>query len=169
MGQYFAPVILTKNYKENKERIAFSVHPWKFKEGAKLVEHAWTDSPVVKAVISKLKNELYGSPVVWCGNYGDGKLYDEARGTSKGISIKELSYEDCRYIVNLDTKEYVEVPKETSIHPLPILTAVGNGESNSDYYGTCHEYIGTWAYCHIGATDERPGDGYTELKVSFIE
>ena len=169
MGQYFTPVILTKDYKDNKERIAFVVHPWKFTEGAKLTEHTWTDSPLVKSVISKLKNDLYGYPVVWCGDYGDNKLYKEAKEASKGVSSEELSYEDCRYIVNLDTKEYVEVPKETAIHPLPILTAVGNGESNSDYYGTCREHIGTWAYHRIGATDERPGDGYTELKVYFTE
>lgn len=96
-----------------------------------------------------------------CMGFGDYK--EVAEFTSK--------YMD-RYVVNHTKKQYVEVPElkegELTIHPLPLLTADGNGKGRGDYWLECpdSDLVGLWAYDVIESTDEKP-DQYTELKVNF--
>ena len=82
----------------------------------------------------------------------------------------ELMSTTYEYIVNLDKKMFVRIPKKTDvIHPLPLLCASGNGEGGGDYEGTNMELIGSWAYDRIGVANELPKSIKTELVVEFKE
>ena len=52
-------------------------------------------------------------------------------------------------------KEYVLANGEQKwggiIHPLPLLTAIGNGKGGGDYRGTCLDLVGHWACDKIEA------------------
>ena len=54
------------------------------------------------------------------------------------------------------------------IHPLPLLTAEGNGRGGGDYHGTNMEMVGAWARCRLGLVKEVP-EGFTEITPNFIE
>lgn len=85
-----------------------------------------------------------------------------------------------KYILNLDTKEYVKIPrfdpKHGKFHPLPLLCSAGNGMGSGDYdvrysingsdKDELEDYIGIWAYNRIGLSDKVP-NGFEELKVNF--
>ena len=79
------------------------------------------------------------------------------------------------YIVNLDKKLYVRIPKDSNdenvliIHPLPLLCCNGNQRGGGDYYGTNEQLVGSWAYDRIGVTNELPNDITEELVVTFEE
>ena len=77
-----------------------------------------------------------------------------------------------QYIVNTDKEQYVKVKpyneNEWTIHPLPLLTAYGNGQGGGDYYGSDMDKVGIWAFDHVYTSDEVP-EGYEELVVDFKE
>lgn len=54
------------------------------------------------------------------------------------------------------------------IHPLPLLTACGNGRGGGDYHGTDMDVIGTWAFDLIEFTDKNP-EGCKEIMYHFQE
>ena len=85
----------------------------------------------------------------------------------------ELMSTTYEYIVNLDKKMFVRIPKKTDngllIHPLPLLCASGNGAGGGDYEGTNMELIGSWAFDRIGVANELPKNIKTELVVEFKE
>ena len=97
------------------------------------------------------------------------------------ITPKEtLLKEKYQYIVNLDKKMFIRMPKESkekdkygytkmTIHPLPLLCAVGNQRGGGDYYGRNETLVGSWAYDRIGVTNELPSDITTELVAVFEE
>lgn len=58
--------------------------------------------------------------------------------------------------------------KEWIIHPLPLLTALGNGRGGGDYDGSEMDKIGYWARDIISVEKEIP-EGYKELEVNFKE
>ena len=54
------------------------------------------------------------------------------------------------------------------IHPLPLLTAEGNGRGGGDYCGSDMELVGTWARNVISVERQVP-EGYSELVCNFTE
>lgn len=55
------------------------------------------------------------------------------------------------------------------VHPLPLLTAVGNGNGGGDYFSESdQESVGTWAGDLISVENEAP-EGYTEVTYKFYE
>lgn len=82
-------------------------------------------------------------------------------------------------LVNCEKGLFVRCPEwdgETwFIHPLPLLTAVGNGQGGGDYSGTDMELIGSWAGDHVSwvnpAEAERTITGLNlkEIEVHFKE
>ena len=58
------------------------------------------------------------------------------------------------------------------IHPLPLLTCIGNGLGGGDYTDTTddstEDYVGYWAWNKISIADTAPDD-YTELSPIFKE
>lgn len=89
-----------------------------------------------------------------------------------------------RYLCNKKTKEYIDLyhlPVEwsysdeektsyTSIYPLPLLIAMGNGQGGGDYFGNNQEYVGHWCDSseHIFFSDTKP-ENYNPLSIIFCE
>ena len=73
MGQYYKPIVLKQNWKEEEQPIAGTLSPYDYDNGAKLMEHSYVDNNFVKAAMRMI--ELIGKgkavPFVWCGDYAD--------------------------------------------------------------------------------------------------
>ena len=145
MGQYYLAVILDSTGKF----IRAWLNPHAHADGAKLMEHSYIDNPFVSAVESLLCPEgmFYKSPLVWAGDYADAEpetsenlhaMTDDHLNGDKGLVPKRKDMSSYRYIVNHTKGLYVDKNYEvegSTIHPLPLLTADGNGRGGGDYDG----------------------------------
>lgn len=188
MGQYYRPTILGNNGKIKATTIGWD---WGCM-GAKLMETSWVHNPMVNAVEQLLAGKFKGSRVVWAGDYADERengrtTYDMASDDNatkvtdlvevrevkyNNIPYKETDFVQYKWVLNRDKKIAVEIPKydseEWNVHPLPILTADGNGRGGGDYGGTAMEYVGAWAYDHISVANRLP-KGYKKIDIRFAE
>ena len=167
MGQYFRPCVLRKNYKlaTKSNMVLASLSSYAFNNGSKLMEHSYIGNSYVKNASALIgdDSEFFGYPFAWVGDYADkinGKsLYDFAREI-EDETYKELKHilttPTYKYIVNFTKKEYVEIAEYDEniwqVHPLPLLTAVGNGRGGGDY-GLYSKRVGRWAFDRIGCTN----------------
>ena len=134
MGQYYTPMIED----ENGKRTIFSKQIVGSKDytGNKLMEHSWWGNPFVNTICTT----LYETPhkVAWIGDYAkEFELYKEAMYGKKEIDVTENQTKlDGKYLVNHIKKEYINCDSYKTkaitddgwcIHPLPLLTCVGNG------------------------------------------
>lgn len=151
---------------------------------AKLTEHSWWYNPFVSS-ITKL---LYKNPckVAWIGDYSKTEcteeinpiLFEFAWGdeVEKHSIHQDEMYLDGKYLVNHTIEAYLDCDKYKArcnnndwiLHPLPLLTAVGNGLGGGDYYGVNKDQVGGWAWCTISVEDDIPV-GYKELEYIFRE
>ena len=190
MGQYYKPILGDK-YGLNCKVFDRSVDgQYTF---AKLMEHSWWLNPFVNA----LSEFLYNEPcrVAWTGDYADEPddfnflncsafyipYYGEVWGDSVstiGVSSSDFSLDD-KFLINHDTKQFVDLNeyKKLSIdkhgwviHPLPLLTAVGNDRGSGDFhYGnTGYEFVGIWAWQLLSFSDKYPKD-FSKFKLVFKE
>lgn len=77
-----------------------------------------------------------------------------------------------RFILNHDKKQFIDMvwyeehaPRDAwgcMIHPLPLLTAVGNGRGGGDYWGIYEDDIGSWAGDLIETQNAQP-NGYCDI------
>lgn len=162
MGQYYVPLV-----KREEKYTAYSIQ-----SGLKLMEHAWVgniDSDGIAAL-------LYKSPaqVAWVGDYANETAEERAiyRHAYDGVTEEDIPL--CRIdirnkvLVNHTKKEYVVIADdlEESVHPLPLLTAIGNGRGGGDYRGSDEELVGSWAMDTISLEDDIP-KGYRRLNADF--
>lgn len=163
----------------------------KFKSsvGSKLMEHSYIGNLLCRAMEHFLSHEYAGCPVVWSGQYGD-EVFEDENGegksayqladdnlttkTFKSLPPRREWYRYHKYLINHDTHEYVKLPKmsnkEYRIHPLPLLTANGNGLGSGDYRGINKDLVGMWCGHHLSVANELPNDEYyKELIVKFEE
>lgn len=174
MGQYYHPIIVT-----TKEKMEFNPHL--YGEGLKITEHSSFSTPMVGLVMQYIHDRKKDSPrLVWMGDYGEvmrfgnGKSWQEARWTSNPPEVPDIKkIEPYRYIINLDKDEFADLVKcreRGDTHPLPILTANGNGKGGGDYSGTHMELVGSWAGDHISVSDDRNDiAGKKEIEAYFNE
>lgn len=157
MGQYYEAIIKRRNSVKKYS-------PWDYDNGYKLMEHSYQENEFVNAVV----NELIGNPsrLAWVGDYADPEDYEGTEREELAVEFIELrrvydkytkdgnsSYCGLIYFINHTKKEYFVLseteiePDENGmkIHPLPLLTAMGNGYGGGDYYGHCQELVGSWA------------------------
>ena len=79
-----------------------------------------------------------------------------------------------KYLVNhtkgvyISFDKYLDGENDQEIHPLSILTCIGNGRGGGDYAGSNMDYVGTWAWDEIEIVDDAPG-GMKELDIVFNE
>lgn len=81
-----------------------------------------------------------------------------------------------RYIINHSKKQFVDKTKcpilndeyKMIIHPLPLLTADGNGRGGGDYRGNNKNLVGTWARDYIEVSTSTPPADYTEIIPNFM-
>jgi len=179
MGQGYRAVILASETEPEIIRTWIDSHS--YGNGYKLMEHSYIGNAYVQALeylISPL-GMFYKSRVVWAGDYADPEAGsdknlnaftsdDEVEGRVSQPSRYDMS--PYRYIVNHTQKVYVDknCGEEGGwrVHPLPLLTAEGNGRGGGDYRGITDQLVGTWARNVISVEKEVP-DGYTELVCEF--
>jgi hypothetical protein len=175
MGQYYNAILLDKE----KKNVVGWVSPDQYDSGSKLMEHSWMKNDFVKS----FENMIYKNPmpVTWCGDYADAvdgseegdNFYSLCEDKTNITPTTELGQHKSRYIINHDTKEYVDkekVPTDKDgwqIHPLPLLTCEGNGRGGGDFRGDS-ELVGSWSRCLISVSEELP-EGYTELEFDLVE
>ena len=164
--------------------------------GLKLMEHGWLQNDFVNGVVEEIED--FPCRVAWVGDYADdqhdfGDYYTEfVYMRTWGDNVEESPF-DCvpevhteGFLVNCDKKLFIDLKKyaETSsyepswdkgrkwcIHPLPRLTAIGNGRGGGDYEGSCMDMVGSWAMDLIEFTRENPTDA-TEVdyaSYTFVE
>lgn len=192
MGQYYKAVVLKKDTNDNPVKAAISSYD--FANGAKLMEHSYVHNDMVRAAEWLLAQDKEGQPFVWSGDYADEfkddkNIFDFATdeickqtAESMPTKVEDDSWvgrfyavaepKDYKFVINHTKKLYVAIPEhkygETTIHPLPLLTADGNGRGGGDYHGTDMEHVGSWKYDTISVGDEIP-NGFEELEVHFEE
>ena len=128
---------------------------------------------------------------IW--NLGDGTFKENRyKIHPEPLSMSNVSDFSGWYLVNHTQKTYINLNTYTErnkwrehwkdwrtgkegeddacIHPLPLLTACGNGRGGGDYYASHPDYdqIGTWAFDLIEFTDCKPA-GYNETSYHFTE
>jgi hypothetical protein len=154
MGQYWRAIIL------GADGIYMWVDPTAFGEGAKMIEHCYVSSKCVQTVVRQISSDGLGpSRVVWAGDYADSEvdgnenLYTMAE--AKEPYFPQFPYtRHFTYIVNHTKQQFVTVGRTDRYHPLPILTAEGNGRGGGDWKGDGP--VGSWARDVISAETERP-------------
>lgn len=188
MGQYYIPCLLKKNYKTNKKPIKGALCAHKFGNSKKLMDHSYVGNGFVKAATYMLLgNET--NRFVWCGDYADPikddkNMYQFAREdnfdtkytnqflTEECPDLDDELFGELKYIINHSKKQYVVVEdykeNEWQIHPLPLLTADGNGRGGGDFYGSPEDMVGIWAYDIIECNDGAPDD-YERIEITFKE
>lgn len=163
MGQYFIGAILKKNHIKNKLPIKIAVSPTIFGDLYKLLEHSYIGSNYVGYILSLLGDDkYYGYPLVWAGDYAD-PINNKNYYSLAGLYVRShkqtnLGFDYYRYIINLSKKQYIDLMDydDSYIHPIPILTSIGNGEGgNGDYIGTSNaNMVGKWAFDCFGVTND---------------
>lgn len=149
--------------------------------GLKLMEHSWLENDYVNGVLES----IWDNPcnVAWVGDYADCEV-DFENSYSEVVYANvwgdhrkdELPFDEVPtihregYILNLDKGVYIDLRRYASvagfrpkwsdqkwtIHPLPLLTCIGNGRGGGDYHGTCMDMVGSWAMDRIVFTDDWP-------------
>lgn len=147
--------------------------------GMKLLEHSYIGNNYVNGVLEKIEDNP--SSVAWVGDYADEDTdftetytaddYKTAWKYAKDSPFKRIpEVHTDGYIVNhskeqfLDLDKYIAMNKENDwcLHPLTLLTAIGNGRGGGDYRGYNSNLVGMWATDIIEYTREKPY-GYTEF------
>ena len=181
MGQYYIAVNAS-----NKEWVDSG------DGGAKLMEHSYIGNSFVEAVEFLLiddgegnRGRWSGNRIVWAGDYANGEpgngnnLYSLTEEKDKLKMLIEAVPENYHYLVNWDKKQFVDKTKcnpingvwnttDMKIHPLPLLTADGNGRGGGDYNGEGIDHVGTWARDRISLMKEIPED-FIEITPNFDE
>ena len=190
MGQYYFPIL------GNKDGLNCKVFD-RSVDGeytlAKLLEHSWWQNPFVNSFAKRLYNKK--GRVCWVGDYAN---YDEDFNFAINTALHTPNYEevwgdtvklhksqsidftlDDKFLVNFDTKQYIDlneykaasVDKDGwSIHPLPLLTAVGNDRGFGDFHESNigYESVGIWAWNLISIKDKVP-KGFKKISIVFKE
>lgn len=179
MGQYYTPYV-------QRGRKIKTYYSHRYGNGLKLMEHSYIGNNFVNAVC----NEIFDAPahVVWCGDYAEVEDFKNTKeNRAKRIIAKcEKNYDMVKdgnevfgwdnkeyFLINVTKKQYIAIDNEegswgAKIHPLPLLTAVGNGKGGGDYRGINEEQVGIWADDVLYITDNPPKD-YGRIEIPFYE
>ena len=161
-------------------------------EFAKLMEHSWMENRFVTAI----SEMLYKRPgrLAWVGDYAEDSDFEALKTTAlyvpncevvwgagvkkHGVSSTDFTL-DGKFLLNRETKQFIDMDayKLAStdkhgwcIHPLPLLTALGNDRGLGDFHegGVGYEFVGSWAWQLIAISDKPPAN-YTMFNLAFIE
>lgn len=187
MGQYYG-VLMSVRKKWQRYDVRTKTSGF---VGYKLTEHSWWLNPVPNAVAEMaLKRHVR---VAWVGDYSAhcispnpnlsqetmDLLYDMAWGSHRltegqlvggELTLNGLFVNNHTKGVFLDCSKYYERSLRDGwcVHPLPLLTALGNGRGGGDYRGNDIERVGTWAWDEISVSGE-PVNGFKEVECCFFE
>lgn len=156
MGQYYFPIYLSEDGK-----ILAWMDPLNYDNGMKLTEHSYMGNSFVNTFEWGLVvgAHFYKARVVWAGDYADA----EPQGDNLHQMCSQYSLirpnprnPGPRYILNHTKKLFVDKQKVPTkdcctYHPLPILTAEGNGRGGGDVKPS--PLVGSWARDEISVED----------------
>ena len=186
MGQYYLVVTLDAG-----GRATSFIDPHSYGCGAKLCEHARIKSSFVLTVSAALSPEgrFHKSRLVWAGDYADPEVgpqhgadqeehhqEHEAKNLNAMCRLLDLGamaepeakeVEEYPFVVNHSKRCYVHVGscRGEVYHPLPMLTADGNGRGGGDVHSGS-PLIGAWARDIISCEKSAPLD-FSELLYSL--
>ena len=166
MGQYYLTVILAE--KSDKEYVRTYLDPGMYNNGVKLVEHSYVNNNFMTIIENLIgpNGMFYRSRLVWAGDYADNEPNSEKNLHTMCDGKDPFVYRgpvvSYPYIVNHTKKVYIK--KTGDLHPLPLLTAEGNGRGGGDYHGS-NTMVGTWARDVISMENEAPD--YTLIECEF--
>ena len=194
MGQYYTPIL----FKGNK-KVAFYSHA--YNNGLKLMEHSYVGNKFVETIIKYMLENGGKYHMAWVGDYADdfvkdgnientplvqkfiayekdeNKIYESAPKAGPMENSMQLIF------LNHTKKEYVDMENYiednpgtpvwgTRVHPLPLLTAIGNGYGGGDYHKE-DKLVGSWATDEIEVVDWIEDDNikktYKEIRPIFNE
>jgi hypothetical protein len=183
MGQYFIAVVQATKYNEKRKFLKkqFIIKP----TYSKLLAHSDINDfepRLVANLMHQLYIEGWSTQLVWLGdyhqeNFGSKKLYEKLRDKVTPYEMRQVNDEtfvkfegvgefsiekDYRYLINSEKCEYIDFKKyliddnlDCLLHPLPMLTADGNGKGNGDYFNQENwRDVGRWKYDTIIVSDE---------------
>ena len=87
---------------------------------------------------------------------------------------EEVTERQGRFILNHDKQCYIDMVEyeksnltctesdDWHFHPIPLLTAIGNGRGGGDFSGIGEEYVGCWAGDLLEVRDAKP-NGYQDV------
>lgn len=200
MGQYYKPVLKKQNgnyevfsrYLLKKRERDYTL--------AKLLEHSWFPNDYVNSLVGYIEH-LGKVRLAWVGDYACDKVWQQRKTipilnseiekfykiawnpkiSEIDLDIKTYSSLEGKAILNHDTKEYLDcdIYFESStdkhgwtIHPLPLLTALGNGLGGGDYHEKFPNFdkVGFWAnnLIEITSLDKVPEE-YNRFDIYFKE
>ena len=133
-------------------------------------------NPGLPEIIEKRFNEHYKCFTLPEYDYCSGK---HVRHYNKPEEVKERQG---RFILNHDKKCYIDMEEyeknnltctedyDWHFHPIPLLTAVGNGRGGGDFHGIGEEDVGCWAGDLLEVRNAKP-NGYEDVtaEVQFQE
>ena len=174
MGQYYYPIILDEHGK-----IVVWMNAQEYDNGLKLTEHSFLRNKFVQTFEFGLspKGMYHKHRVVWAGDYAETEpgrktnLHQECNEYNR-IRPAEKDTIHYRFILNHSKKEYVDKLKNPTkggyrLHPLPLLTAEGNGRGGGDY-PRYSPLVGSWARDVISVEEEKPTD-FQEIIFDLVE
>lgn len=161
--------------------------------GLKLLEHSWMKNDFVNGVLER----IWDNPanVAWVGDYSDEEANNsEIGGFDMDVygkvwsdkALPKLAFPELPkvhrkgYLINHDLGVYVSLSafEKTNgkkdgeyywcLHPLPMLTAIGNGKGCGDYpYNAIGaKHVGEWALDLLSFSETKP-DGMSEIWYKF--
>ena len=189
MGQYYTPIIIRGNSKQ-------SFYSHNYDNGLKLMEHSYIGNTFVETVLRQIFENK--ARLAWVGDYAEPEDVEQDKElVEKFIEVERTEsdkkyrrkpepvgkFENSMYLIfiNHTKKQYLVINEYLAknnvmdkwgmiAHPIPLLTAIGNGKGGGDYRGSNMEDIGIWACDVIEANYEAPKD-YTNItsEIRFVE
>ena len=168
---------------------------------AKLTEHSWWYNPFVNAICEKMYLSHHHHQIIWMGDYAD-QFADDLESNHNGLTPKKIKLYHTRcwdenrktfaipttgftlcdkYLVNHTKQVYIDctayynrcdMDNGWCMHPLPLLTCIGNGYGGGDYRSptsdSSEDLIGMWAWDEISIEDN-VNSSYQEIFPTFKE
>ena len=126
-------------------------------------------NPGLPKIIEKRFNEHYK-----CFTLPGYEDYCAGKHVSHYSKPEEVKERQGRFILNHDKKCYIDIEEyeknnltcaedcDWRFHPIPLLTAVGNGRGGGDFSGIGEEDVGCWAGDLLEVRNARP-NGYIDV------
>lgn len=200
MGQYYRAMVKKPNGRldvYNRDVIRKSKPEYML---AKLTEHSWWLNDFVNAVCLDILNSKDKNRVAWIGDYAHTYLKCYDLTSHNGLNKEQINrmYKRCwncegravnhtdftldgLFLINHTKKQYIDcsqyykdsvMPDEWCLHPLPLLTCIGNGLGGGDYCSptddSTKDYVGAWAWDEISIAD-KPVSDYSAIYPIFKE
>ena len=188
MGQYYKAWVLNARQEGTIESWDFDngsklmEHSWWGNSFVNAVMYMIKDNPSMVAWVGDYANDV-GCPEYlyeYCWSSKDADEHRLIPEPPENYLWDEVNKCDIThgtgYIVDYDHKAYIDLDKYIArnepadedwggiVHPLPLLTSIGNGQGGGDYHkGRAFDMVGTWFGDVIEYTAEKPPEAFEDI------